>query len=62
MRPICRDDCQGLCGSCGKNLNTGDCDCDTEVTDARWSGLAALKAQLSAASDAPGTDAESDDD
>lgn len=58
MRPICREDCQGLCRSCGRNLNTGDCDCETATTDPRWSGLAALKDQLS---DAAARDGESDD-
>ncbi len=24
---LCNDDCRGLCPSCGKNLNDGDCDC-----------------------------------
>ena len=26
--PLCREDCQGLCPQCGKNLNEGPCDCD----------------------------------
>lgn len=25
--PLCKDDCAGLCPSCGKNLNEGDCGC-----------------------------------
>lgn len=25
--PLCRDDCAGLCPSCGANLNEGDCGC-----------------------------------
>ncbi|MBO5248734.1 MAG: DUF177 domain-containing protein [Clostridia bacterium] len=25
---LCREDCQGLCPSCGKNLNDGDCGCN----------------------------------
>ena len=25
---LCRDDCKGLCLTCGKNLNEGDCGCD----------------------------------
>jgi len=27
MRVLCRSDCRGLCGSCGKNLNEGPCGC-----------------------------------
>lgn len=25
--PLCREDCKGLCSTCGKNLNAGDCGC-----------------------------------
>ena len=25
LRPLCRDDCLGLCGTCGADLNTGAC-------------------------------------
>ncbi len=25
---LCKDDCLGLCGKCGKNLNEGKCDCN----------------------------------
>ena len=25
---LCREDCKGLCLTCGKNLNEGDCGCD----------------------------------
>jgi uncharacterized protein len=27
IRPICKEDCQGLCGVCGKNKNLETCDC-----------------------------------
>jgi uncharacterized protein len=27
MQPLCRDDCRGLCPTCGKNLNEGACTC-----------------------------------
>lgn len=37
---LCRDDCKGLCATCGANLNTGACDC-APVQDARWAGLRA---------------------
>lgn len=26
--PLCRDDCKGLCPTCGANLNEGDCGCE----------------------------------
>jgi len=27
LKPLCREDCQGLCPKCGKNLNEGGCSC-----------------------------------
>lgn len=27
VRFLCKEDCLGLCPRCGKNLNTGPCDC-----------------------------------
>ena len=27
QQPLCREDCAGLCPSCGANLNEGDCGC-----------------------------------
>jgi len=27
MKPLCRDDCRGLCPHCGKDLNEGGCNC-----------------------------------
>ncbi|HEV7668250.1 MAG TPA: DUF177 domain-containing protein [Thermoanaerobaculia bacterium] len=46
MKPLCREDCRGLCPTCGADLNAGDCGCDRAVSDPRWSGLAALRGQL----------------
>jgi uncharacterized protein len=31
MHPLCKEDCQGLCPSCGKNWNKGKCSCDPEL-------------------------------
>ena len=28
LQILCREDCRGLCPSCGKNLNDGDCECN----------------------------------
>ncbi len=36
---LCNENCKGLCHKCGKDLNEGDCDCDTEDIDPRWAGL-----------------------
>jgi len=38
--PLCAEDCKGLCPSCGKDLNEGECGCDRTPVDPR---LAALK-------------------
>jgi len=27
VKKLCKEDCKGLCPICGKNLNTGSCDC-----------------------------------
>jgi len=36
---LCREDCKGLCPTCGKNLNDGPCDCKKEI-DPRLQALA----------------------
>lgn len=41
MVTLCREDCQGLCSQCGKDLNLGPCDCKPEV-DYRLSVLEKL--------------------
>ena len=30
MQPLCKEDCAGLCASCGKDLNEGSCPCAAE--------------------------------
>ncbi len=32
---LCKEDCKGLCQSCGKNLNKGECDCNKLNIDPR---------------------------
>ncbi len=41
MVTLCKEDCQGLCSQCGKDLNLGPCDCKPEV-DRRLSVLEKL--------------------
>lgn len=43
MKPICREDCKGLCPRCGTNLNTGTCLCQKESVDPRWRALKKLQ-------------------
>ena len=35
MKVLCKPDCKGICLRCGKDLNTGTCECDTFVPDPR---------------------------
>lgn len=45
LAPLCREDCQGLCPTCGAELADGPCGCATEVADPRWAALDALRAE-----------------
>ena len=40
----CRDDCKGLCPTCGADLNAGACDC-APATDSRWDALRKVRGQ-----------------
>ena len=40
MKPLCKDDCKGLCQYCGQDLNEGQCGCEPP---AGHPGLAGLK-------------------
>jgi uncharacterized metal-binding protein YceD (DUF177 family) len=40
--PVCRQDCCGVCATCGKNLNEGSCSCSRHERDGRWGALDAL--------------------
>jgi uncharacterized protein len=51
MKPLCRPECRGLCGTCGKNLNQDVCGCTDVWMDPR---LEALKTLIS-------TDRKNDD-
>ena len=42
FKPLCREDCAGLCPSCGQDLNKGTCECPKEVLDPRFSVLGKL--------------------
>jgi uncharacterized protein len=47
MKPLCRDDCKGLCSQCGTNLNTGTCNCGPAWEDPRLAALKELKTRES---------------
>jgi len=42
MKPLCREDCKGLCPVCGANLNYEKCTCKTEQVDPRLEKLKLL--------------------
>ena len=44
--PVCRPDCLGLCGRCGKDRNLGECTCPEHDIDPRWSALEGIAEQL----------------
>jgi len=43
MKPLCVEDCQGICFRCGKDLNEGACGCKTEEADPRLAPLSKFK-------------------
>ena len=46
MKPLCREDCRGLCPVCGGNRNLVPCACETTSTDPRWAALKTLAGRL----------------
>ena len=42
MKPLCEDNCRGLCPQCGTNLNSGSCDCAPVWEDPRLAPLKGL--------------------
>lgn len=39
---LCEPDCKGICPNCGKNLNKGECGCETHEVDPRLAKLMEL--------------------
>ncbi len=46
-RPLCKEDCRGLCPRCGANLNREVCGCRVTMSDPRFGVLSTLKVQRS---------------
>jgi uncharacterized protein len=40
---LCREDCKGLCPTCGADRNLNSCDCETGQSDLRWGALKDLQ-------------------
>lgn len=45
-RALCQENCKGLCPTCGRNLNTGECACKETQPDPRWNALGNLREKL----------------
>lgn len=43
MKPLCREDCKGICIECGGNLTDVDCGHEQEKADDKWVGLRVLR-------------------
>ena len=43
MKPLCGDDCRGLCSNCGTNWNKSSCSCTVQWEDPRLAALKTLK-------------------
>jgi uncharacterized protein len=41
--PLCDEACKGLCPTCGKDLNAGDCGCEKTAIDPRWAKLKSIQ-------------------
>ncbi len=47
MKPLCREECRGLCPVCGGNRNVVECRCEVNPPDPRFAVLKDLAARLS---------------
>jgi uncharacterized protein len=43
MRPLCREDCKGLCAACGTDLNAGECNCRRQPQAGPFAALRHLR-------------------
>lgn len=46
MKPICREDCKGLCPYCGRNRNVEACNCESVFVDPRLVQLMKIKNRM----------------
>lgn len=46
--PLCREDCAGICPTCGSDRNQEACGCEEATGDPRWAALEALRGSLEA--------------
>jgi uncharacterized protein len=43
MKPLCQDNCLGLCPQCGANRNGKSCSCEESIVDERWGALREIR-------------------
>jgi uncharacterized protein len=43
LKLLCKNNCAGICPSCGTNLNISKCKCRNNIKDKRWANLTALR-------------------
>lgn len=46
LNPLCKEECRGLCTTCGADLNETDCGHSQDPVDIRWTGLEQLRRTL----------------
>jgi len=46
MKPLCDENCLGLCPTCGANRTRERCSCETAVVDERWGALKDIREEL----------------
>jgi uncharacterized protein len=47
MKPLCDENCLGLCPQCGVNLSRESCSCGESIVDERWGALKEFREELS---------------
>ena len=43
MQRVCREDCKGICPTCGEDRNRVKCGCEVKAVDDRWAALKKLQ-------------------
>ncbi|HYH05808.1 MAG TPA: DUF177 domain-containing protein [Thermoanaerobaculia bacterium] len=46
MKPLCDENCLGLCPTCGANRTREKCSCGESITDERWGALKDIRDEL----------------
>jgi uncharacterized protein len=46
MKPLCDENCLGLCPTCGVNRSRERCSCETSIVDDRWGALKDIRDEL----------------